>query len=135
MPRAHPLREGETVIGRAPACDLVISAPLVSRQHARVRLEGKRVFVRDAGSTYGTTIKGQKVTSETELMPGDVFSVGPVAITLTRDMPESDVLSESHQIFDESATIVKRMDQLDKPPEALGSGAVPVVVPAPAPAK
>jgi adenylate cyclase len=132
MPRAHPLREGETVIGRAPACDLVISAALVSRQHARVRVEGKRVFLRDAGSTYGTTIKGQKVASEIELKPGDVFSVGPVAITLTRDVPENDVLSESHQIFDESATIVKRMDQLDKPPEALGSGPVPVAAPAPA---
>ena len=140
MPRSHPLRDGEIVIGRAPACDLTISAALVSRQHARIRVAGKHVYLRDAGSTYGTTIRGQKVTSETELKPGDVFSVGPVAITLTSDVPEADVLSEQHQIFDESATIVKRMDQLEKPPEPLGSGAEPVAVkgggagaPAPAP--
>lgn len=119
MPRAHQLREGETVIGRAPACDLTITAGLVSRQHARIRFENKRVFVRDAGSTYGTTFKGQKLTGEQELVPGDIFSVGPVAITLTRDVAESDVLSEQHQLFEESATIVKRMDQPEKPPEAL----------------
>ncbi len=128
--RAHQLREGETVIGRAPACDLTISAALVSRQHARIRVDGKHVYLRDAGSTYGTTLKGQKLSSELELRPGDVFSVGPVAITLTSDVAENDVLSEKHQIFDESATIVKRMDRLDTPPEALGSGPVAPVRPA-----
>ena len=117
QPRAHQLREGETVIGRAPVCDLTITAALVSRQHARVRVQGKQVFLRDAGSTYGTIFKGQKVTSEQELRPGDTFSVGPVAITLEQEV--ADVLSEKHQLFEESATIVKRVDQLEKPPQAL----------------
>ena len=40
VPRAHRLRDGETVIGRAPTCDLVLSSPLMSRQHARVRVAG-----------------------------------------------------------------------------------------------
>ncbi len=119
MPRAHQLREGETVIGRAPVCDLIITAALISRQHARIRVDGKRVYLRDAGSTYGTTFKGQKVTTEQELSPGDMFSIGPLAITLTRDVVEGDVLSEKHQLFEESAMIVKRMDQPESPPEAL----------------
>src|SRR5215212_6112484 len=116
MPRAHQLREGETVIGRAPTCDLVITAALMSRQHARVRVVGQQVFLRDAGSTYGTTFKGEKLKTETELHPGDSFSVGPLTITLEREMHESEVLSEKHQIFEESATIFKRMDQLEQPP-------------------
>ncbi len=131
MPRAHQLREGETVIGRAPVCDLIITAALISRQHARIRVEGKRVYLRDAGSTYGTTFKGQKVTTEQELSPGDIFLVGPVAITLTRDVAEGDVLSEKHQLFDESATIVKRMDHLEQPPE-VREASPPLVVAAPA---
>src|SRR5262245_38556087 len=109
MPRAHQLRQGETVIGRAPTCDLVITAALMSRQHARVRVEGGRVFLRDAGSTYGTTFKGQKLKEEIELKPGDTFAVGPVTITLDREMHESEVLSEKHQIFEESATLFKRI--------------------------
>ena len=67
MPRAYQLKEGETVIGRAPTCDLVITAPLMSRHHAVVRVDRKQVFLRDARSTYGTTLKGSKVTAEHEI--------------------------------------------------------------------
>src|SRR4051812_11929199 len=116
MPRAHQLREGETVIGRAPTCDLVITAALMSRQHARVRVVGDRVFLRDAGSTYGTTFKGEKLKEEVELHPGDTFSVGPLTLTLEREVHENEVLSEKHQIFEESDTIFKRMDRLEQPP-------------------
>ena len=118
MPRAHQLKEGETVIGRAPTCDLVITAPLMSRHHAVVRVDSKRVFLKDAGSTYGTTFKGAKLTAEQEIKPGDSFTLGPVTLTLDREVHESEVLSEKHQIFDESATIVKRMENLNLPPAA-----------------
>jgi adenylate cyclase len=118
MPRAHQLKEGETVIGRAPTCDLVITAPLMSRHHAIVRVDQKRVFLRDAGSTYGTTLKGSKVTKEQEIKPGEGFTLGPITLTLDREVHESEVLSEKHQIFEESATIVKRMENLNLPPAA-----------------
>jgi adenylate cyclase len=135
MPRAHKLREGETVIGRAPTCDLVITAALMSRQHARVRVEGDRVFLRDAGSTYGTTFKGEKLKDEVELQPGDTFSVGPLTITLEREMHESEVLSEKHQIFEESDTIFKRMDQLEQPPVSPPQASAPTLgKPKPSPA-
>src|SRR5262245_64986102 len=98
VPRVHLLRDGETVIGRAPTCDLVITAALMSRHHARVRVAGKKVFLRDAGSTYGTMFKGVKLTSEQELIPGDSFTLGPVTVTLDSDVHENEVLSEKHQI-------------------------------------
>jgi adenylate cyclase len=118
MPRAHQLKEGATVIGRAPTCDLVITAPLMSRHHAVVRVDRKQVFLRDAGSTYGTTLKGSKVTAEQEIKPGDSFVLGPITLTLDREVHENEVLSEKHQIFDESATLVKRMENLNLPPAA-----------------
>jgi adenylate cyclase len=111
MPRAHRLREGETVIGRAPTCDLAITSPLMSRAHARVRVTGNRVLLRDAGSTYGTIFKGAALTAEQELSSGDTFSVGQVTLTLERDVAEDEVLSsEGHQLFDESSTVMKRVD-------------------------
>src|SRR5262245_36304059 len=116
MPRVHQLKEGETVIGRAPTCDLVITAPLVSRHHARVRVDGKRVFLQDAGSTYGTTFKGAKITGRQEIVPGDSFTLGPITLTLDREVHENEVLSEKHQIFEESGTIVKRIENLNLPP-------------------
>ena len=131
-PRAHQLREGVTVIGRAPTCDLVITAPLMSRHHAQLRVDGKRVFLKDAGSTYGTTFKGAKLLIEQEIAPGDSFTLGPIVLTLDREVHESEVLSEKHQIFEESGTIVKRIEHLDLPPATVESGAAPTVVTPPA---
>jgi adenylate cyclase len=138
MPRAHQLKEGETVIGRAPTCDLVITAPLMSRHHAVVRVADKRVFLKDAGSTYGTTFKGAKLAAEQEIKPGDSFTLGPITLTLDREIHENEVLSEKHQIFDESATIVKRMENLNLPPaaatvEAVASAATSVSAVTPPP--
>src|SRR4029079_3290465 len=116
MPRAHQLKEGETVIGRAPTCDLVITAPLMSRHHAVVRVDGQRGFLKDGGRTYGTTFKGSKLTAEAEIKPGDSFTLGPVTLTLDREVHENEVLSEKHQLFEESATLVKRMEDLNLPP-------------------
>ena len=115
MPGAHQLREGDTLIGRAAICDLVISAPTISRQHARVRLTDGRVFVSDAGSTYGTLVNGKPVTGEHELKSGDSFVIGHLQFTLTRDVQESEVLSDAHQVLEESHTIVRRVDLDDFP--------------------
>ncbi|HEX7794431.1 MAG TPA: adenylate/guanylate cyclase domain-containing protein [Vicinamibacterales bacterium] len=136
MPRAHQLKEGDTVIGRAPTCDLVITAPLMSRHHAVVRVDHKQVFLRDAGSTYGTSLKGSRLTTEQEIKPGDSFTLGPITLTLDREVHENEVLSEKHQIFDESATLVKRMENLNLPPaaatvEAAAQAAATLVQPPP----
>jgi adenylate cyclase len=125
MPGAYELREGETLIGRAASCDLVINAPTISRQHARVRLEHGRVFVRDAGSTYGTLVNGTPITGEQELNSGDTFMIGHLQFTLTKDVDERDVLSDEHHMFEESHTIVRRVDALSGdaggPPPGVGS--------------
>jgi adenylate cyclase len=115
MPRAHRLRDGVTTIGRAPTCDLVITAPLMSRQHASVRVEGNKVFLKDAGSTYGTLVNGVPLTGEQELAAGNAFVVAQVTITLERDVAEDDLLSERHQLFDESQTILKRIEDPMRP--------------------
>src|SRR5262249_32682426 len=110
MPRAHRLREGETTIGRAPTCELVISSPLMSRQHARVRVKNGRVFLQDAGSTYGTIFRDQPLAGEIELRAGDVFSVGQVVVTLDSDVAESEVLSDAHHLIEGSSTVLRKVD-------------------------
>jgi pSer/pThr/pTyr-binding forkhead associated (FHA) protein len=109
--RAHRLREGETIIGRAPTCELVIAAPLMSREHARVRVAKGKVFVKDAGSTYGTIVDGAPLKGERELHPGDIFSIAQIEVRLEGDVEESEVLSEGHQLLDDSSTILVRVDR------------------------
>jgi class 3 adenylate cyclase len=110
MPHVHVLRVGETLVGRTPACDLIINAPSVSRRHARLRVVGGRVFVRDADSTHGTAVNGVPVVAEQEITSGDTLLVGEVAITLIQDLPESERLSQSHQELGETGNLVRRAD-------------------------
>ncbi len=126
VPRAHRLREGETLIGRAPTCDLVITAPRLSRQHARIRVADDRVFLLDAGSTFGTLYKNAPLSKEVELAPGDSFSLAHVVLTLERDVSDHDVLSEAHQLFDESGTILKPITDFVAPPLPTVSASAPL---------
>ena len=77
-----PLHPGkDLVIGRDPSvCHLVLDsgAKGVSRVHCRLRLEGNRVLLSDAGSTYGTFLaNGHKLIPEREekLANGQYFSL------------------------------------------------------------
>jgi adenylate cyclase len=108
---AHPLRDGETLVGRAPSCDLVINAPTLSRRHARIRVTGNRVFLRDAGSTHGCRLHGAPLSGEQEILAGDVFYLGQLQVTLAKDLEEGEVLSDAHQVIDEAATLVRRVDE------------------------
>lgn len=142
VPRLFALRTGETLIGRAPACDLVISHPTVSRQHARVRVADGRCFVRDAGSRFGTLVNGAPLSGEAELRAGDTFTVGQAAMSLEQRVEENEVLSEAHQLLEDSGTLLRRVDLLGQaraaePPPAPAAapretaGATPAVPAAP----
>jgi hypothetical protein len=64
-----------TVIGRMPACDLVVVDDSVSRRHAMLSREHGRVVVTDLGSTNGTYLNGRWVT-RAEVRPGDRLQLG-----------------------------------------------------------
>jgi adenylate cyclase len=107
--RTQRLRDGLTVVGRAPGCDLVINHPTVSRQHARIRFEAGRCYVTDAGSRYGTRVNGSPIDRECELVAGDVVTVGAIAITIELRVPERELLSEGHQLLEDSGTVVRNV--------------------------
>jgi two-component system cell cycle response regulator len=73
------LRRSTLEIGRAD--DVDISLPEVrsiSRSHARLRYQGRKVTVEDAGSTNGTFVNDQRVDGPALLRSGDRFQVGSV---------------------------------------------------------
>jgi hypothetical protein len=76
------LREGFTIVGRAPASDVVIDDPSVSRFHARLEVNGRRVDIRDLDSTNGTRINGRKSTFA-PLEAGDRIHFGSVEARLS----------------------------------------------------
>ena len=65
-----------TTIGRRAESDLVISDPLVSGDHAEVRVIGGEYVLADAGSRNGTFLNNEQVLAPTPLSDGDRIRVG-----------------------------------------------------------
>jgi pSer/pThr/pTyr-binding forkhead associated (FHA) protein len=77
----HQLRGETTTIGRAVECDIVITSKRVSREHARLVREGRRVMLEDLNSTNGTLLNDERILEPMELRDGDMISVGDVKFT------------------------------------------------------
>lgn len=83
-PRRVALPDGSSVIGRAPACDIVIEDPSVSRYHARIVVDGRRVDLVDLDSTNGTRVGAEHVATA-PLEAGDRITFGAVDADLALD--------------------------------------------------
>ncbi len=68
------------VVGREAPADLVIGDRSLSRRHARFSLEGGLLRVEDLGSTNGTRVRGEIVTSAA-FRPGEPVYLGQVLVT------------------------------------------------------
>ena len=68
-------------VGRGAECEVRLNDPTASRCHAELRVDDGRVWVKDAGSRFGTFVNGVK-TAECELRPGDVVLIGETTLTL-----------------------------------------------------
>ena len=77
----HPLRGATTTIGRAVECDIVITSKRVSREHARLLRDGRRVMLEDLNSTNGTFLNDEHILEPMELRDGDIVSIGDVKFT------------------------------------------------------
>lgn len=85
----HP----DSVIGRAPQCEIQLLSRAVSRRHARVELGHQgEVIVSDLGTKNGIKLNGQKVVGAAVINEGDMIVVGDVTMTFragTSGTPES----------------------------------------------
>ena len=74
--RTMPLREGENVIGRHPASTVWLNVSSVSRIHARIIADGRRVTIEDRDSRNGTVVNGKRIAAARQLIDGDRVTVG-----------------------------------------------------------
>ncbi len=81
--REHVLRPGGNVVGRQG--DVLVEDTRVSRQHARVTLDGQQVVVEDLGSTNGTTVGGARLGQgeKKNLANGEKVSLGGFELTVS----------------------------------------------------
>jgi DNA-binding response OmpR family regulator len=79
--KEHALAEEVSTIGRGVENDIVIVSKRVSREHARIRREGRKLFLEDLGSTNGTYLNDQRIQSPVILRDGDRITVGDMVFT------------------------------------------------------
>jgi len=73
----------ETLIGRAPTCDLQVPDDSMSREHAVVICDGDDASLEDLQSTNGLKVNGKRVRSS-ELSHGDEIEIGQTKMVFTR---------------------------------------------------
>ena len=79
-----PLQTDAIVIGRKAEADLRIPRPEVSRAHCEILINGKKISLRDLGSSNGTFVNARKV-KEAVLKAGDQVKIGPVVFVVQVD--------------------------------------------------
>ena len=90
------LREGaEIIIGRSSELDVVLMEDMVSRKHATIRVDEEKLHLEDRGSTNGTFVNGEKISTAT-VVKGDRILIG------TSIMKVVDAADETSPALDDS---------------------------------
>ena len=85
-PREFLVKPGDTTIGRGMGCDIVISDPSASREHAMITYDelGEIATVHDLESTNGTYINQSKIEAPYRLLADDRIRIGSSLIIAKR---------------------------------------------------
>ncbi len=86
-----------TTLGRSNTCEVMITDPLVSRQHCQILLGMGGISLRDLGSTNGTFLNGARVT-ESPLRNQDVISIGGTRLRFAVEVSKETVDSHTPKI-------------------------------------
>ncbi|OIP28991.1 MAG: hypothetical protein AUK47_28605 [Deltaproteobacteria bacterium CG2_30_63_29] len=90
---ALPEDKDVITIGRGEGNDLVVDAPQVSRDHARLRREGDIWILEDLGSANGTYVDGVRIT-RCEITPENLIAFGTYVVRLD---PTKGVVHKEYQ--------------------------------------
>lgn len=123
------VEKDQSMVGRDPSCEIVVTDGSVSRRHARLERRGAAWWVVDQGSANGTYVNSLRV-AEQELRQGQELRFGALSyrVEILAD-PEATVATPF--LADDSATL---MAPVTPPPPPVGAAAPPPI-PAPIPPK
>src|SRR5690242_2523387 len=80
--RRLPLQDGRNLVGRGPRNNVELTDPGISRCHAAVVVGPDGLWLEDLGSTMGTRVNHQQVTTCVQVGPDDRIELGPVQLRI-----------------------------------------------------
>jgi serine phosphatase RsbU (regulator of sigma subunit)/pSer/pThr/pTyr-binding forkhead associated (FHA) protein len=105
---SHQIGEGETVLGRHPACTIQLDSNTVSRRHAQITKVNGQYFIEDLGSGNGTFVNGKQISTRTQLHHDDRIKLGPILLRFQSEgsalitKPEKPALSRPQALAETS---------------------------------
>ena len=99
-PFRHLLKEGEQSVGRAEGVDVRLEHGTVSRNHARIAVEGSHVTLTDLGSRNGTRVDGHAVNGTVELSLGSTIEFASLTLSLVEEGYEGEPNREARSRAD-----------------------------------
>jgi pSer/pThr/pTyr-binding forkhead associated (FHA) protein len=129
--RVYPLEGSEIIIGRDASNPIAINDAEVSRKHAKLTQQNSTFVIQDLGSTNGTFINGQRITTSQELKPGDTVTLGENIVLMyeTTFDPNATVISSAQAL----RTVGPIQKPIPTPPPAQAPVPAPVKPPSTAP--
>jgi anti-sigma regulatory factor (Ser/Thr protein kinase) len=70
--------QANTLIGRAPQCEIQLLSRAVSRRHARIEFDGREAIISDLGTKNGIKLNGKQVQGAALVRDGDTVVVGDI---------------------------------------------------------
>ncbi len=80
--RTIDLRSDKLTVGRSRRCDIAIDDPSVSRKHVFLTFHEGKIHLQDLGSSNGTFVNGERVTTDAELYDGDALRLGDAEVSV-----------------------------------------------------
>jgi two-component system, NtrC family, response regulator AtoC len=118
---------GEVIIGRSETADLRIDDGSVSRQHARLVLDGESAVVSDLGSHNGTYVNKVKIASGRVLQPNDVIRIHKTTLIFHAvDAPGVDSAADGDAVAMDGTP--GHITRLERPFQTLTIGAQRVII-------
>ena len=71
------------VLGRDPSAGIYVEHPSVSRQHARISIDGNEAVLEDLQSRNGTFLDGRRIDVPTIIHHGAVIGLGAITLTFS----------------------------------------------------
>lgn len=100
------LGDNITTLGRSQRNTIALEDPSISREHLRFYVEDDQVSVEDSGSSRGTLINGQALTTRVALKHGDKLDIGNQQI---------EVVSVNETLGgDDKATIFENLEEIEE---------------------
>ena len=107
-----PFTKDTLIVGRRPTCDVCLDFENISSRHCEFRLLNGIWNVKDLGSSNGTTINGQKISSPTGVMPDVEIGIAGHLYFLDYEPAGPASIVQDHGILDEGMSETRKRTSL-----------------------